>query len=84
MVIAVAPRLCTALGSATQLPLGPRVWRDTRVWLPANSGSGNFHDVFTGAVVKPVADGDPTSLSAAEVFAHLPAALLIRPQATSQ
>jgi (1->4)-alpha-D-glucan 1-alpha-D-glucosylmutase len=81
LVIAVAPRLCTALGGANrQPPLGAHVWRDTRVCLPKGTRPGHLRDVFGGATVKMATDDDhQQSLSLAEVFAHLPVALLVRP-----
>jgi maltooligosyltrehalose synthase len=80
MVVAVAPRLCTDLtGSNRRLPLGARVWRDTQVWLPEEEDSGPFHDAFTGATIMPTRESDRHTLYLADVLAHLPVALLVRP-----
>jgi len=60
-------RLCEGDGR----PLGP-AWQDTAVALPQALAGRRFRDVFTGRVLG-TREG---SLAAAEVFTHLPVALL--------
>jgi (1->4)-alpha-D-glucan 1-alpha-D-glucosylmutase len=75
LVVAVVPRLCGGLGAASlRLPIGARVWRDTRLRLPA--GAGKLVDAFTGASVEARGEGDERTLALAEVLAELPVALL--------
>ncbi len=79
-IVAVAPRLCRDLcGANCRLPLGARIWRDTRLWLPGGDDSGDFHDAFTGAVLTPTRDEDRHNLYLTDVLGLLPVALLVRP-----
>jgi (1->4)-alpha-D-glucan 1-alpha-D-glucosylmutase len=79
-IVAVAPRLCRDLGSANgRPPLGARVWRDTRVWLPGEGGDEPFRDAFSGATLTPTKEDHRHSLYLADALAVLPVALLVRP-----
>jgi len=36
---------------SSDLPLGPDVWRDTRIILPSNTASSSFRNIFTGGIL---------------------------------
>ena len=76
-VVAV-PRLVARLTpDPARPPLGAEVWSDTRLPLAGLDPSLRWRNLFTGDVLTPeVRDGQP-SLAAADVFAHLPIALLL-------
>ncbi|MBN2573628.1 MAG: malto-oligosyltrehalose synthase [Deltaproteobacteria bacterium] len=76
LVVAVAPRLCGGLGAASlRLPVGARVWRDTRIGLPA--GTSGLVDVLTGTPVEPQGNDEARTLAVAEILDELPVALLV-------
>ena len=75
-VIALAARFFTQLGDAAQLPIGNQVWHETAVLLPEELKNGSFRDVLTGQVIQGNKQQGKRGLSLAEVFAHLPVALL--------
>ncbi|HEY3355758.1 MAG TPA: malto-oligosyltrehalose synthase [Polyangia bacterium] len=78
VVIAAAARFFLRLGAADRRPVGEEVWEDTVLDLGALP-CGTYRDVFTGRKVRAVSgDRDWCTLRLAEVFAHLPAALLER------
>jgi (1->4)-alpha-D-glucan 1-alpha-D-glucosylmutase len=75
--IVAIPRLPASLiPSGTSLPLGPSIWGETTLQLPAEAGLAGrkFRDVHTGAVISPEDDG---RIPVAELFAEFPVALLI-------
>jgi (1->4)-alpha-D-glucan 1-alpha-D-glucosylmutase len=74
-VVAVVARGFVELGMPERLPLGPEVWRDTMVALGASARRTRYRDALTGRMVMA---RDPGGLGVAEVFAHLPVALLER------
>ncbi len=79
-IVAAAPRLCHDLSDAHgRSPLGARVWRDTRVWLPGEGGGEPFRDAFTGAMLTPTREAHRHGLYLADVLTVLPVALLVRP-----
>lgn len=75
-VIAMAARFFTQLCDASQLPIGGQVWNETAVVLPEALKSGNYRDVLTGQFVQIREKQGKRALLLAEVFAHLPVALL--------
>jgi len=78
VVVAVAPRLCGALGTGSKrLPLGPRTWRDTRVRLPESVTESRFIDAFTGLTVDAEVRANRRSLLVADLLGTLPVALLV-------
>ena len=73
-VIAVVPRLMNhGLPEGHQIPVGPEVWKDTRLFLPEELSGLTYRHVFTGARLKADAAG---SLLAAELFRTCPVGLL--------
>jgi (1->4)-alpha-D-glucan 1-alpha-D-glucosylmutase len=74
-VVAAVPRLMNhGLPEGRQIPVGGEVWKDTRLFLSADSAGTTWRHVFTGARVKPDTEG---ALSAADLFRTCPVALLI-------
>jgi (1->4)-alpha-D-glucan 1-alpha-D-glucosylmutase len=73
-VVAIVPRLMNhGLPDGRAFPVGREVWKDTRVFLPAEQSAATFRHVFTGA--RAVADQDG-SLDLADVMRTCPVALL--------
>jgi (1->4)-alpha-D-glucan 1-alpha-D-glucosylmutase len=68
--LAVVPRLFTSLVHPGQMPVGPAVWHDTRLALPAGL---RLRNVFTGVRMTTSARPAPV----AEVLADFPVALLL-------
>ena len=79
-VVTVVPRLTARLTrNGAQLPLGRAVWDDTRVALPADLAREPLVNVFTGAVVEPVAVGACVGIPVGDLLADFPVALLEAP-----
>ena len=77
-LLVVAPRFLTRLiPDPGALPLGPRVWEDSWLTLPAG-GSANhrYRNLFTGESVAAMRQEGRTVLALGEVFANFPLALL--------
>ncbi|MBS1788290.1 MAG: malto-oligosyltrehalose synthase [Acidobacteria bacterium] len=74
--IVIAGRFFTQLGDTTQPPLGSQVWGETAVVLLDEMRGVRYRDVLTGQEVRVIERSGKRMLSLAEVFAHLPAALL--------
>ncbi len=77
-VVVVTGRFFTRLGDPNQPPTGGGVWGDTAVALNYESGAGWYRDVFTGQRIRAERAGGGVELPLAQVFAHLPVALLER------
>jgi (1->4)-alpha-D-glucan 1-alpha-D-glucosylmutase len=77
VAIIAVPRLCVHLmGDAEGLPLGPGVWGDTRIELPADLAGARLSNAFTGAACGPaVADGG-LFLPLATLLQEFPVAML--------
>ncbi len=76
VAIAVAGRLFMGLGAGDGPPVGNEVWRDAAVLLRRDVVCPSYRDVFTGRTLTPVARDGQRVLTAADVFSHLPVALL--------
>ena len=77
LAIVAVPRLLTRLvPDATQPPLGPEVWRDTRLELTGVEGV-DWQNIFTGEAVVPTRHLGRLSLAAADIFQDFPVALLL-------
>lgn len=72
----VAARFFTRLGSASQLPVGSRVWGDTAVAIKGRPKAKSYRDIFTGEIIDIDNSEDGGKLRLKDVFAHLPLALL--------
>ncbi|MBE0503673.1 MAG: malto-oligosyltrehalose synthase [Desulfuromonadales bacterium] len=77
--LVVVPRLCSHLiENAEGLPLGPEVWAETRVLLPAETSPGRYRHIFSGEILEPTQEDGRGTLALAEIFATYPVALLER------
>jgi (1->4)-alpha-D-glucan 1-alpha-D-glucosylmutase len=77
--LVVAPRFCSHLiRDSGGLPLGPEVWRDTRVIPPSNSAADCYRNVFTGEVLNPEQQDGNLSLALQDILSVYPVALLER------
>lgn len=75
--LVVVPRLVLGLlAGRDHPPLGPEVWKDTRLVLPRTLAGRPFRHVFTGQCLHPSPAGAQTALRLAEVFEQFPVALL--------
>ena len=74
-VLAVVPRLCTHLVAPGTPPLGLSVWGDEGLPLPPGAPEV-WEDVLTRATLRVSPGGPEPGLPLAEVFRHLPVALL--------
>jgi len=78
MAITCVPRLVAGLlGGRAVPPIGPEIWRDTRILLPHLNGSPAFRDAITGAAIQTHTGGDGAWLDASAVFGTYPVALLV-------
>ena len=75
-VIAAAGRFFMALGAETRKPTGPEIWSDSALQLRRDVPRTAYRDVFSGRTVEIVVQHGRHILPLAEVFAHLPLALL--------
>jgi (1->4)-alpha-D-glucan 1-alpha-D-glucosylmutase len=72
-IVVAVPRLVVELaGAHERVPLGPRLWRDTRIKLPESHASGIWTHLFTGYEMQSK-DGH---VAAVELFAEFPVAVL--------
>jgi (1->4)-alpha-D-glucan 1-alpha-D-glucosylmutase len=69
--VVIVPRFLTSLTQPGQPPLGPEVWQDTRITLPANMPS-TWQDRMTGHEIAAAAE-----LSVADILRDSPVALLL-------
>jgi maltooligosyltrehalose synthase len=78
MVIAIAPRLIARLGSPVGLPVGPNVWRTSRVRVPRELVAARYRTIITGELVCAVSSRGESWILAGEALATAPVALLQR------
>jgi len=74
--VVVTGRFFTRLGDPNQPPTGGGVWGDTAVALNYESEAGWYREVFTGQRIRAERASGGVELPLAQVFAHLPVALL--------
>lgn len=79
-VLVAAARFPTRLGEAGQYPVGAKAWKTTMLQLPEGGKPGCYRDILTGRDVCTFAQEEKILLPVAEVFAHLPVALLEQTQ----
>ena len=76
MATVVVPRLlATLLGDEHTSPLGPQVWGETCLQLPAEASQSRFRNAFTG---ERVTAGQEGWLSVSSLFVNFPVALLLQ------
>lgn len=76
--VIVTGRFFTRLGDPDQPPTGSGVWGDTVVELNHESAAAWYRDVFTGQRIRAERASGGVEAPLAQVFAHLPVALLER------
>jgi (1->4)-alpha-D-glucan 1-alpha-D-glucosylmutase len=81
--VIVTGRFFTRLGDVNQMPVGSAVWSDTSLALDHESAAGWYRDVFTGQRIRANHNAGGVELPLAQVFAHLPVALLERLKKTT-
>lgn len=78
-VVVVVPRLLTGvIEDPTVLPVGERVWGDTRVMMPSWKEGSPFRNVLTGSQLVTVSDEGRQSITAAEILKDCPVAVVER------
>jgi (1->4)-alpha-D-glucan 1-alpha-D-glucosylmutase len=76
-ILVVVPRFCCSLtGDNTGLPLGPDVWRDTRVVLSSGSAASRFRNVFTDEIIDIDQQKGSVGLMVSDALSDYPVALL--------
>jgi len=75
-LVIAAGRFFALLGADRSLPVGEETWNDTAVVLRRQIAATNYRDLFTGRVVATEKRNGNLVLPVAEVFSHLPIALL--------
>ena len=75
-VIAVASRFFMGLGADRQLPIGEATWGDSSLVLRRDLPNTVYRDVFSQRTLEPARRSGHYSLPLADVFGHLPVALL--------
>jgi (1->4)-alpha-D-glucan 1-alpha-D-glucosylmutase len=76
-IIVAAGRFFTQLGVLPQSAAGEETWRDTYLSAPAGLLGERYTDLLTGARISAALDRDRRQLYVADLFAHLPIALLV-------
>jgi (1->4)-alpha-D-glucan 1-alpha-D-glucosylmutase len=77
--LVVVPLFCSRLiESEKGVPLGPEVWAETRIILPAETSVGRYRHIFSGEILVPAEEDGRRTLALAEIFASYPVALLER------
>ena len=76
-VIAAAGRFFMALGGDKHVPVGDEVWTDCTIPLPKRLASGAYQDILTQRTLVPAGGNEIRTLPIAQLFAHLPIALLV-------
>jgi (1->4)-alpha-D-glucan 1-alpha-D-glucosylmutase len=78
LAVVAVPRLVTRLAAGPDgLPLGSKVWRDTRLLLPGLDPRLRWRNVYTGSELSGAEVQGQAALPLAEVFADFPVALLL-------
>ena len=76
-ILVVVPRFCSRLiRLGNDLPLGPEVWKDTRIIQPFDIASSCYRNVFTGEVLHLDQQEGRLSLALQDILAVYPVALL--------
>jgi maltooligosyltrehalose synthase len=76
--VVIVPRLSAGLiWNSNDPPIGPGVWRDTRLQLPPGFANRSLTDLFTSRQFIANRQGAETELPIAELLADFPLALLM-------
>ncbi len=76
-IIVAVGRFFTAFGALPDACAGEAAWRDTYLSAPAGLVSGRYVELFTGAQISADLDRDRRQLCMADIFAHMPVAMLL-------
>jgi maltooligosyltrehalose synthase len=76
--IAIAPRLVARVVPPRELPVGPNVWRTSRVRVPPELAAAEYRNIITGELARPVSAHGESWLLVGETFRTAPVALLVR------
>lgn len=77
-VLVAATRWFSRLvGEPTNLPLGSAVWKGSRILLDEMAKTRQYRNVLTHEIMQPQQYGNECRLNAADLFSHLPIALLV-------
>lgn len=76
-VVATPRLIAKLLPDAAELPHGPKVWGETMLPLPEELAGRSWHSLFTGETLTAEEHQGRPALSAAQVFAQFPVALLL-------
>jgi len=78
-VVVVVPRLLTGvIEDPTELPVGERIWGDTRVTMPSWKDDSPYQNVLTGSQSATTSDDGRQTIAAAEILRDCPIALMER------
>lgn len=78
-VIVVAPRLGLTLTQGNEKPpLGPEVWKDTRIYLPEGEEIFSFYNLFTGEIIHVAQEEKQSYLPIAVILGNFPVGFLER------
>lgn len=78
-VVVVVPRLLTGvIEDPTELPVGKRVWGDTKVTMPSWKEGSPYRHVLTGKPFVTIQDDGRQAVGVAEILAECPVALIER------
>lgn len=78
-ILAAVPRfLTTVIPNPSVLPVGEAVWGNTLLTLPKEAQHSRYHNILTGQIIESTTVEKTPALSTAEIFQHLPVALLER------
>jgi (1->4)-alpha-D-glucan 1-alpha-D-glucosylmutase len=75
-VLVAAGRFFTRIGVPEQLPIGQAAWEDTAIVIEGRTKSSRYRNILTNELLPVNERNDKTELPLAEVFTHLPVALL--------
>jgi (1->4)-alpha-D-glucan 1-alpha-D-glucosylmutase len=81
--IVLAGRFFAQLGAPGRLPIGEEIWGDTEIVLRKVLPAGPYRDVLTGQTVSPIRRNGHVSLPLAAAFSHLPIALLVNTEGST-
>jgi (1->4)-alpha-D-glucan 1-alpha-D-glucosylmutase len=76
-IIVAVGRLFAAFGALPEAAAGEETWRDTYLSAPAGLLRGRYLELFTGTEIPAHLDRDRRQLYMADIFAHMPLAMLV-------
>lgn len=84
-VLVVSPLFCSHLiASADGVPIGQKIWQDTRIIQPFDKATSRYRNIFTGEIICLNQQEGRLNLAVREILATFPVALLERIDLTTQ